>query len=78
MKAFIGVLSKLGLFRQDLDYHLVRTSMVIMFFFFGYQKWWDYEAQVLIPSACGFGLSAEAGCTESVVGRHAFRNGSVE
>src|SRR5262249_37093256 len=31
------------------DYRLVRASMVIMFFFFGYQKWFEYEAQVLIP-----------------------------
>ena len=23
--------------------------MVIIFFFFGYQKWFDYEAQALIP-----------------------------
>ena len=23
--------------------------MVILFLFFGYQKWWDYEAQTLIP-----------------------------
>ncbi len=23
--------------------------MVIIFFFFGYQKWWEYEAQTLIP-----------------------------
>lgn len=34
---------------EDMDYHLVRASMVILFFFFGYQKWFSYEAQVLIP-----------------------------
>jgi uncharacterized membrane protein YkgB len=49
MKAFANVLAKLGFLREDLDYHIVRASMVIMFFFFGYQKWWDYEAQTLIP-----------------------------
>jgi len=38
-----------GLLREDLDYHLVRASMVIIFLFFGYQKWFEYEAQVLIP-----------------------------
>jgi uncharacterized membrane protein YkgB len=27
----------------------VRASMVILYFFFGYQKWFDYEAQGLIP-----------------------------
>jgi len=49
MKPLIDILSKLGLFKDDLDYHLIRASMVIMFFFFGYQKWFEYEAQVLIP-----------------------------
>jgi len=49
MNALIHALSKSGLLRKDLDYHLVRASMVIMFFFFGYQKWFAYEAQTLIP-----------------------------
>jgi uncharacterized membrane protein YkgB len=38
-----------ALFAEDLDYHLLRASMVVIFAFFGYQKWFDYEAQVLIP-----------------------------
>ena len=38
-----------GLLKQDLDYHLLRASMFIIFLFFGYQKWFPYEAQVLIP-----------------------------
>jgi uncharacterized membrane protein YkgB len=42
-------LSRLGLLRKDLDYHLVRASMVLVFLLFGYQKWFEYEAQVLIP-----------------------------
>ena len=45
----IGVLIKLGILKKDLDYHLIRASMVIIFLFFGYQKWFEYEAQVLIP-----------------------------
>lgn len=49
MKAIISLLNKLGLFTQDLDYNVVRAAMVIMFFFFAYQKWFNYEAQVLIP-----------------------------
>jgi uncharacterized membrane protein YkgB len=44
-----SVLVKLGLLREDADYHLLRASMVIMFFFFGYQKWFAYEADRLIP-----------------------------
>ena len=47
--ALINILTKWGLLREDLDYHVVRASMVLIFMFFGYQKWWDYEAQVLIP-----------------------------
>jgi uncharacterized membrane protein YkgB len=45
----INLLDRLGLFKEDLDYHVVRASMVIVFFFFAYQKWFAYEAQVLIP-----------------------------
>jgi uncharacterized membrane protein YkgB len=42
-------LAKSGLLKSDLDYHLIRASMVIVFLFLGYQKWFEYEAQVLIP-----------------------------
>jgi uncharacterized membrane protein YkgB len=35
--------------KRDLDYHFFRASMVIVFLFFGYQKWFDYEAQALVP-----------------------------
>jgi uncharacterized membrane protein YkgB len=45
----IRILIKLGILKEDLDYRLVRASMVIIFLFFGYQKWFDYEAQGLIP-----------------------------
>jgi len=38
-----------GLLKKDLDYQLIRASMVIIFLFFGYQKWFDYEAQGLRP-----------------------------
>jgi uncharacterized membrane protein YkgB len=44
-----GTLRRSGLLVGDLDYHVVRASMVIMFFFFGYQKWWAYEADRLDP-----------------------------
>ena len=43
------VLARSGLLQGDVDYHLIRASMVIIFLFFGYQKWFEYEAQVLIP-----------------------------
>jgi uncharacterized protein DUF417 len=49
MNLLIKVLIRFGLLKKDLDYHLVRASMVIIYFFFGYQKWFAYEAQGLIP-----------------------------
>lgn len=49
MNQIIGILIKLGILKKDLDYHSARTSMVIIFLFFGYQKWFQYEAQGLIP-----------------------------
>ena len=49
MNYLINILTKLGLLKDDLDYHLIRASMVIIFLFFGYQKWFEYEAQALIP-----------------------------
>jgi uncharacterized membrane protein YkgB len=49
MNALANILGKSGLLTKDLDYHLVRASMVIIFLFFGYQKWFEYEAQILIP-----------------------------
>jgi len=49
MNSLINILTKLGLLKDDLDYHLIRASMVIIFLFFGYQKWFEYEAQTLIP-----------------------------
>ena len=49
MNSLIKSLARLNVFRSDLDYHFVRASMVVIFLFFGYQKWFDYEAQGLIP-----------------------------
>lgn len=42
-------LTRLGLLREDAEYHLLRLAMVIIFFFFGYQKWFAYEVDRLIP-----------------------------
>ena len=45
----VKLLAKTGLLKKDLDYNLLRASMVIVFLLFGYQKWFIYEAKVLIP-----------------------------
>jgi uncharacterized membrane protein YkgB len=49
MNSLIAFLAKSRLLRNDLDYHLLRAAMVVTFLFFGYQKWFNYEAQGLIP-----------------------------
>jgi uncharacterized membrane protein YkgB len=49
MNFLVNLLSKSGLLKKDLEYHLIRASMVLIFVMFGYQKWFQYEAQTLIP-----------------------------
>ena len=49
MNLVVARLADSWLTRKDLDYHALRASMVIIFLFFGYQKWFEYEAKVLIP-----------------------------
>jgi hypothetical protein len=66
------ILVKLSVLKEDRDYHLIRASMLIIYFFFGYQKWFDYEAQGLIPFFT-MGLSS-FGCIRSS-GSRAHRNG---
>jgi uncharacterized membrane protein YkgB len=38
-----------GLLKKDLDYNLLRASMVIIFAWFGYDKWFDSEIRALAP-----------------------------
>ena len=38
MSTLIKILARSRLFRGDLDYHLVRASMVLVFLLFGYRK----------------------------------------
>jgi uncharacterized membrane protein YkgB len=49
MNHLLQALAKSSLFKRNLDFHLIRASMVIIFLLFGYQKWFEYEAQVLVP-----------------------------
>ena len=44
MNTLVHILAKSGLLTKDLDYHLIRASMVLIFLAFGYQKWFAYEA----------------------------------
>jgi uncharacterized membrane protein YkgB len=45
----LQALANSPLVKSRLDHHLIRASMVIVFLLFGYQKWFEYEAQVLVP-----------------------------
>src|SRR6266403_2369331 len=49
MKYLIKLCDRLGVLRSEIDYHVLRASMVLIFLFFGYRKWFEYEAQALIP-----------------------------
>ena len=49
MNFLIRTLIRLGILKKDLDYNLLRALLVIICLFFGYQKWFAYEAQALIP-----------------------------
>jgi uncharacterized membrane protein YkgB len=49
MNFVLALVTKLGPFKRDVEYHLLRATMVIIFLFFGYQKWFQYEADALVP-----------------------------
>jgi uncharacterized membrane protein YkgB len=49
MRPLFDLLIRIGILKNDLDYHLIRAAMVIIFLFFGYSKWFSYEAQGLVP-----------------------------
>ena len=49
MNRLIARIAKMPLFNGDMDNHLVRASMVFIYLIFGYQKWFDFEAQGLRP-----------------------------
>jgi uncharacterized membrane protein YkgB len=49
VEILIKAQTKIGLMKEDLDYNLLRASMVIIFLFFGYTNWHEYAAQALMP-----------------------------
>jgi uncharacterized membrane protein YkgB len=49
MNYIINILSRSGVMTRDLDYHLLRAAMVIIFAWFGYDKWFDVEITGLLP-----------------------------
>jgi len=49
MNFLIDKLAGSFLLRRDLDYHLLRTAMVVIFAWFGYDKWFEAEIRGLLP-----------------------------
>jgi uncharacterized membrane protein YkgB len=49
MNYLIKLCNQFRILQSEIDYHILRASMVLIFLFFGYQKWFEYEAQALIP-----------------------------
>jgi uncharacterized membrane protein YkgB len=49
MRSFADLLDCSGLLKHDLDYHLLRAAMVIIFAWFGYDKWFEAEIRGLLP-----------------------------
>jgi short-subunit dehydrogenase involved in D-alanine esterification of teichoic acids len=41
MNSLLNILIKCGILKEDLDYHLICASIIIIFLFFGYQKWFE-------------------------------------
>src|SRR5580692_3660836 len=49
MKNVIDTLGRSTVLNSDIDYHLIRAAMVIIFAWFGYDKWWLSEITGLLP-----------------------------
>lgn len=49
MNFFIDLFGRLGFLKRDLEYHVLRAAMVIIFLWFGYDKWFEAEIRDLLP-----------------------------
>jgi uncharacterized membrane protein YkgB len=49
MNTLLHLLAKSGLLKKDLGYHLLRGAMVVIFAWFGYDKWFQSEITALAP-----------------------------
>ena len=49
MNYIVDLLGRSGLLKRDLDYHLLRGAMVVIFAWFGYDKWFEAEIRGLLP-----------------------------
>ena len=49
IKQVSAAMAALGLLRDNLEYYVLRTAMVIIFAAFGYTKWHPYAAHLMVP-----------------------------
>jgi uncharacterized membrane protein YkgB len=49
MDSMTATFTSIAALQEDRHFHLIRASMVIVFFFFGYQAFLNYEIRSLIP-----------------------------
>ena len=49
MEYVANILGRIGFLNRNLDYHLLRASMVLIFAWFGYDKWFEAEIRGLLP-----------------------------
>jgi uncharacterized membrane protein YkgB len=49
MNFLIKTLLSLGIGKKDLDYNVIRAVMVIIYAWFGYDKWFESEIKGLVP-----------------------------
>lgn len=49
MKYIINTVSRSGLLTRDFDYHLLRATMVVVFAWFGYDKWFPSIIESILP-----------------------------
>lgn len=49
MNYLVNLLGRSSLMKRDLDYHLLRAAMVVIFVWFGYDKWFEAEITDLLP-----------------------------
>jgi uncharacterized membrane protein YkgB len=49
MNYLVDLLARTGLLKRNLDYDLLRAAMVIIFAWFGYDKWFESEITALAP-----------------------------
>lgn len=49
MNYIINIVGRSGLLKKDFEYHLLRATMVLIFAWFGYDKWFESIIRSILP-----------------------------